>query len=174
MTMFAYAPSFIDSKVLPYRHLPPQYQRFHAPMWRSVVVCEECRSITQYEDAHPVDPCPLCGNRDRRKEYSARWVEHSRVSNVRWWNPFSWRRPDTVSGEWGLKDLPPMTFDASGLNIADMRQPIRPPTDTLREAIKAVDALAVFAAIHGQTAPNPALVETMRWLESLAGVESCR
>ena len=50
----------------------------------------------------------------------------------------------------------------------------QPEGDTLRQAIETIDAVCAFAAIHGMTAPNPSLVATMRWLESIAGVESRR
>jgi hypothetical protein len=39
--------------------------------WCNVVLCEKCGLKAKYEDCHPVEPCPNCGN--RLTERVGRW-----------------------------------------------------------------------------------------------------
>lgn len=45
-------------------HVKPQYYGYKGG-FTSITVCgnEECGRTALYEDQHPVNPCPLCGNK---------------------------------------------------------------------------------------------------------------
>lgn len=46
-------------------------------VWTDIVVCQACGLTAKYEDCHPVNPCPNCGNYHLR-EKSGRWVTTKR------------------------------------------------------------------------------------------------
>ena len=77
-------------------HVPPDYYGYLGG-YDSVTICEDCLTISLYEDAHPVRPCYFCGGtvKESGKEgkYSAKWIS----AKPRWkfWGPDygHWQRP---------------------------------------------------------------------------------
>jgi len=48
--------------------------------WCSITICPICHAVGKYEDAHPVNPCQMCGEA-RPEEAVGKWVWDC----VPWW-----------------------------------------------------------------------------------------
>lgn len=84
---------FISS--LPY-HIKPKYHGYRGG-YANVSVCGTCGRTALYEDQHPVDPCPECGDSvydtvtspppDYVKKIRAKWVSDVWVFSKDSWDP---------------------------------------------------------------------------------------
>ena len=45
--------------------------------WCNVVICKNCNLVAQYDDMHPVNPCPNCGK--SLIEHVGRWIKPKRT-----------------------------------------------------------------------------------------------
>lgn len=78
-------------------HVPPSWfvrQTCTFRLWCSIALCRTCGLHAKYEDAHPVSPCPRCGQ--RLSTGVGRWVDPIKAS-------WLWKLAYRI----GLADSPP-------------------------------------------------------------------
>lgn len=79
------------------KSIPPSWyvrEMYNYHGWCNVTQCVSCGLTGKYEQLHPVDPCPTCGNKVEQKV--GRWVDTEKFT---WWKELLGKSP---KGHWRI------------------------------------------------------------------------
>lgn len=68
-------------------HMPPKYYGYDGTYWNTNT-CSSCELVGMYEDLHPANPCPRCGNKVYQQQAS-KWS----IKN----NQYQWISKDDIN-----------------------------------------------------------------------------